>query len=162
VIENILQEAEEYITYIKLHREGSDKEVNSAVNAWWKVFDEFEKYRKSTPGCPGRQINRLVDKGKPLPWEVYMGYHKRYRNHVLLETWDFHFGHISMAELMWSIRQEMEQYISHVGAVYPNGEELVAKTWRAWRWISGNFRKRAGTHRPRMFKEYQRKRLGKR
>ena len=66
-----------------------------------------------------------------------------------------------MAEAMWDIRQEIEQYISHMRADYPNAEEVVAKTWKAWRWITGTFHKMAGKSGPNMFEEYQNKRLGK-
>jgi hypothetical protein len=161
IIKNILQEAEEYITYTKFHQKGSDKDVKSAVKAWRQAFVEFEKYQETIIGCPERQINGLVHSGKSLPWAVYMAYQKRYRNAVLLETWNFHLEYTPMAEVLWDIRQELERYISDMRPDYPNAEEVVAKTWKAWTWITGMFRKSAGKGAREMFKEYQKKRLGK-
>jgi hypothetical protein len=167
VIKNILQEAVDLITFRKFDQNGTDKDVKNAVKAWWKVFVEFEEYQKNILGSPEHRINGLIYNGKSLSWAVYMAFRKRDRNLVLDRTWSFHFSdppnaifprrHMRPAEMMWNVRQEAEKYILHLRANYDNVEEVVAKTWKAWRWITGKFRKRAEKRAADVFQNYQRK-----
>jgi hypothetical protein len=146
VMKNILQEAVDLITFRKFSRKFSqdltDEDVNNAVKALWKIFVEFEKYQKEILGYPEHQITSLVDDGKPLPWAVYMAYGKTARTDVILQTWSFHGddmpgegihrSHV-MAEVLWNIRKEAEEYILRLRAVYENTEVVVANLGRQLR-----------------------------
>jgi hypothetical protein len=167
VIKNILQKAVDLITFRKFSQNLADKDVSNAVKAWWKVFVEFEKYQKDILGRPEPRITGLVDKGKPLPWTVYMAYQKTARTDVILQTWSFHgdlrkkgfpTSHV-MAEVMWNIRKETEEYILHLRADYEDAEVVVAKTWKAWTVLTTEFRKQAGKRQlfADMYAEYQKK-----
>ncbi|XMA18764.1 hypothetical protein WAI453_011555 [Rhynchosporium graminicola] len=159
LISKLLQESEEYIIDRKYNQQRKAKSIRVAIRGWKILARKMSELQSRISEAEEPPLQGLVFEGHHLPWSIYMSFEKRPRTLTLNETLRYHDGRRNMSDLLVTLSRELEDYILFLRARYQDTGDAERKIWKAWRYLTTEFRMRAGKDAKFMYSSYKTKRM---